>query len=57
MNTMRERDRSSPEGLWDALDEMEPSACIKLASTLAPFEKALRPCYEAGVEAPLRGRC
>lgn len=52
MSRMRETDRSSPEGLWDALDEMEPSARIKLASTLVPFEKALRPCYEAGVEAP-----
>ena len=49
---MRKPDLSSPEGLWDALDEMEPSARIKLAPSLAPFEKALRPCYEAGVEAP-----
>lgn len=52
MNSMRQVDRSSPDGLWDALDEMEPSARIKLASSLVPFEKALRLCYEAGVEAP-----
>lgn len=46
------RDKKSPEGLWKALDEMEGFARRLLKPVLAPFEEALRICYEAGVQAP-----
>lgn len=44
--------KTSPKGLWDALDRMEVSATILLNDKLAPFEAPLRSCYEAGVQAP-----
>jgi hypothetical protein len=39
MNATKEPDRSSPEGVWDALDDIEPSARIKLASSLGIVNK------------------
>ena len=49
---MCEHTKTSPEGLWDALNRMEVSASLLLDRKLAPFEAPLRSCYEAGVQAP-----
>jgi hypothetical protein len=49
---MSREDKSSPEGLWDALTSMEVSSTLRLSESLKPFEAPLRSCYEAGVQAP-----
>lgn len=49
---MKESNYSSPEGLWDSLEELESIAKDKLSNELTPFRKAFKDCYEAGVQAP-----
>lgn len=49
---MTKSDYSSPEGLWDSLEELESIAQGKLSNELAPFRNAFKVCYEAGVQAP-----
>ena len=44
--------KQGPEGLWNALTEMEATADRVLTETLKPFEAAFRSSYEAGVQAP-----
>lgn len=49
---MDEGRRDSPEGLWDACDQMEANASRVLNPKIGIFRAAIRDCYEAGVEAP-----
>lgn len=54
---MNTTNKQRPDGLWDALTEMEATADRILTDTLNPFHAAFRSSYEAGVQAPtLTGR-